>query len=205
MKNLFEMEGPIFSFLSRIGQLMLLNGIFILFSLPIITIGASSSALYAVTLKMVRNEDDGVYSGFIQAFKSNLKQSTIIWIVLLAAGFILLLDYNYLQAYKGKLISLVILSLFLFTCLYLLLLILTFPYVARFDNTVRKTAVNVLKIAIANPFQTIPVLIYSIVPFLLMLLSPQFFIFVLYISIFFGFSLIAYLNSFILRRIYEKY
>ncbi|MBO0603490.1 YesL family protein [Sporosarcina sp. E16_3] len=205
MKNLFEMEGPIFRFSSRIGQLMVLNGIFILFSLPIITIGASSTALYSVTLKMVRNEDEGVYNGFIQAFKKNLKQSTLIWIVLLAAGFILLLDYNYLQSYKGKLISLVIVSLLLFTCVYLLLLILTFPYAARFDNTVRKTAVNVLKIAIVNPFQTIPVLIYSIVPILLMLLSPQFFILVLYISIFFGFSLIAYMNSFILRRIYEKY
>ena len=37
-----------------------------------------------------------------------------------------------------------------------------------------------------------------------MLLSPQFFILVLYISIFFGFSLIAYMNSFILRGIYEN-
>ncbi|MBO0589051.1 YesL family protein [Sporosarcina sp. E16_8] len=205
MKDLFEMEGPIYRFLSRMGQLMVLNGIFILFSLPIITIGASSTALYAVTLKMVRNEDEGVYSGFIQAFKRNLKQSTLIWIVLLAAGFILLLDYNYLQSYKGASISLVKLSLLIFTCLYLLLLILTFPYVARFDNTVRKTVVNVMKITIVNPFQTIPVLIYSIVPILLMLLSPQFFILVLYISIFFGFSLIAYMNSFILRGIYEKY
>ena len=132
---------------------MVLNGIFILFSLPIITIGASSTALYAVTLKMVRNEDDGIYSGFIQAFKRNLKQSTLIWIVFLVAGFILLLDYNYLQSYKGKSISVVILSLLIFTCVYLLLLILTFPYVARFDNTVRKTVVNVMKITIVNPFK----------------------------------------------------
>jgi uncharacterized membrane protein YesL len=205
MKHFLFMEGPIYRFLTRVVELIVLNFMFLLFCIPIFTIGASTTALYSVTLKMVRNEESGVYSGFVQAFKKNFNQSTSIWILLMFAGLILLLDYLYLKLYDGNFTLLIILSLFFFTCIYLLLTILIFPYIARYENTIRESVVNALKIAVTNPFQTIPVLIFSIGPVLLIFLSPYFFLLALYLSIFLGFSLVAYLNSFMFRNIYEKY
>lgn len=205
MKHFLEMEGPVYRFLSRLMELALLNIMFLIFCIPIITIGASSTALYSVTLKMVRNEESNVCSGFVQAFKKNFKQSTIIWIYLLIAGFILSMNYFLLQSYTGKFSLIVILSLFFITFIYLLLTVLVFPYVSRFKNTVKESVVNVLKIAVANPSRTILVLIISIGPVVLMFLSPYLFIFQLYVSVFFGFSLVAYLNSFLFRDIYAKY
>jgi uncharacterized membrane protein YesL len=205
MKHFLIMEGPIYRFLTRFVELIVLNFMFLLFCIPIFTIGASFTALYSVTLKMVRNEESGVYSGFVQAFKKNFKQSTCIWILLMFAALFLLLDYLYLKLYDGNFTLLIILSLFFFTCIYLLLTILIFPYIARYENTIRESVVNALKMAVTNPFQTIPVLIFSIGPVLLIFLSPYFFLLALYLSIFFGFSLVAYLNSFLFRNIYEKY
>ncbi|RBW69813.1 YesL family protein [Bacillus taeanensis] len=205
MKHILEMEGPVYRFLSRLVELILLNSMFLIFCIPIITIGASSTALYSVTLKMVRNEDSGVCRGFVQAFKKNSKQSTMTWIFLVIVGFILLMDYLYFQSYNGEFSLIVILSLFFFTFVYILLIALVFPYIARFENTVKISVVNVLKIAVANPFQTILVLTISIGPVILMFLSPYLFVFQLYISVFFGFSLVAYLNSFLFRNIYAKY
>jgi uncharacterized membrane protein YesL len=205
MKHFLNMEGPFYRFLTRFVELIVLNCMFLLFCIPIFTIGASTTALYSVTLKMVRNEEGVVYSCFFQAFKRNFKQSTSIWILLLFAGIIILLDYLYLKLYDGNFTLLIIFSLFFFTFIYLLLTILIFPYVARFENTIRESVVNALKIAVTNPFQTIPVLIFSIGPVLLIFLSPHFFLVALYLSIFLGFSLVAYLNSFLFRNIYEKY
>jgi uncharacterized membrane protein YesL len=205
MKHFIDMEGPVYRLLTRFVELIVLNYLFLLFCIPIFTIGASTTALYSVTLKMVRNEESGVYSGFVQAFKKNFKQSTSIWILLMFAGLILLLDYLYLKLYDGNFTLLIILSLFFFTCIYLVLTILIFPYVARFENTIRESVVNALKIAVTNPFQTILVLIFSIGPVLLIFLSPYFFLLALYLCIFFWFSLVAYLNSFLFRNIYEKY
>ncbi|MGI8384030.1 YesL family protein [Robertmurraya sp. P23] len=205
MKHFLSMEGPVYRFLTRFVELIVLNGLFLLFCIPIFTIGASTTALYSVTLKMVRNEESGVYSGFVQAFKKNFKQSTSIWILLMFAGLILFLDYLYLEVYEGNFTLLIILSLFFFTCIYLLLTILIFPYVARFENTIRESVVNALKIAVTNPIQTIPVLIFSIGPVLFIFFSPYIFVLALYLSIFLGFSLVAYLNSFLFRNIYEKY
>lgn len=205
MKHILEMEGPVYRFLTRFAELIILNGMFLLFSIPIITIGASTTALYSITLKMVRNEDNGVCREFIQAFKINFKQSTMIWIIFVVSGLVLLMDYSYLQSYDGRFSVIVVISLFLFTFVYLLLISFIFPYVARFNNTVKESVGNVLKIAVVNPYPTILVLIISIGPVVLMFLSPFLFVFKLYLNIFFGFSVVAYLNSFLIRNIYEKY
>lgn len=59
--------------LTRIFDLIILNLLFIICSLPVITIGTSLSALYSVTLKMVRNEEGYIVRGFFKAYKENLK------------------------------------------------------------------------------------------------------------------------------------
>ena len=56
MGRLFAMDGKVFGFLSRTADLVLLNLLWILFSLPVVTLGASTTAIYTVVLKMARNE-----------------------------------------------------------------------------------------------------------------------------------------------------
>lgn len=55
--NFFSQDNKVVQILSRIGDLMILNFFALVCSIPVITCGASLSALYAVTLKMVREHN----------------------------------------------------------------------------------------------------------------------------------------------------
>ena len=57
MSRAFNFEGPVFTFLSRLADLFWLNLLFIVCCIPVITIGAATTALYYVTLKMAKDEE----------------------------------------------------------------------------------------------------------------------------------------------------
>jgi len=57
---------------------MVLNLLWCICSIPIFTIGASTTAVYYVTLKLVRDEEDGTFRSFFKSFKENFKQATAI-------------------------------------------------------------------------------------------------------------------------------
>ena len=60
MKNLFHPENPVMQFLSRVGDLIIVNALFLLCCLPVVTAGAAQAALHRVTQSMVLEEDGGV-------------------------------------------------------------------------------------------------------------------------------------------------
>ena len=67
-------------------------------SLPIVTFGISTTALYYCTLKIVKDEDDGNIRMFLRSFKKNWKEGLIIWLILLPILFILILDHRFFSA-----------------------------------------------------------------------------------------------------------
>lgn len=87
------------SYDSKFGQIMnklccgcYLNLLWFICSLPIVTIGASTTALYYVSFKLARDEGSSVTAMFFRSFKQNFKQATVIWLILLAVGLFLGLD-----------------------------------------------------------------------------------------------------------------
>ena len=88
-QGLFNYDNPVWRFIGKLGDLILLNLLWVVCSIPIITIGASTTAVYYVTLKLVRDEDDSTIRSFFHSFKSNFKQATLIWILLMAVGAVL--------------------------------------------------------------------------------------------------------------------
>ena len=71
MRNLFSMDSGIFRFLTRLADLMILNILFIVCCIPIVTIGASVTSLYYVTLKMAVNEEGYIAKAFLKSFRQN--------------------------------------------------------------------------------------------------------------------------------------
>ena len=71
MGKIFNLDSPFVQFMSRVADLMWLNILFLLCCIPIFTVGASTTAMYYVTLKMVRNEDSYITKSFIKSFKQN--------------------------------------------------------------------------------------------------------------------------------------
>ena len=101
MGSFFGLDSPLMRFLSRLADIFILNILFLICCVPVITIGASATALYTVTLKMARNEESYMVKGFWKAFKSNFKISTIVWLIMLVLGIILGLDYRITAAFTG--------------------------------------------------------------------------------------------------------
>jgi uncharacterized membrane protein YesL len=92
MNGFFSMDGPFYKVGSLIADIMILSFFWILFSIPIITIGTSTTALYYVMTRRISNREGYLFRDFWISFKSNFKQTTIIWIIFLVIINILIIN-----------------------------------------------------------------------------------------------------------------
>jgi len=204
MRNVFGLDSPIMNVLGRITDFIILNLIFLITCIPIVTIGPALTALYSVTLKMVKNEESYVFKGYFKAFKANFKISILGWLILLTAMIILVVDYRLTTAGiidLGGILPIIFLML-MFICSIVIMVF--FPYVARFEGTLKVSFKNSFIIAVASLPWTITLAALTGV----IIGVSVFFIplhYVLLIWFFFGFALLAYLQSFIFRKIFVKY
>ena len=144
MGNLFNPEAPLMQGLGKIADMMLLNVLTVLLSLPVVTAGAAIAALYDATWRILQDEGS-VYGAYFRAFKSNFKQATVLWLLTLASGALLL--FCLLFYLNNSMQVLVVLA-----SLILLLWSITedwiFPLQSRFENPVRITLKNAIYCAI---------------------------------------------------------
>lgn len=105
--------------------------------LPIITAGASVTALYSVTLKMVKDEESYIVKGFFKAFKENFKQSTIIWIIMAAVGALLYADYRAVGFLSENMQNIFRILIGAVVVIFLIILSYVFSYTARFVNSTK--------------------------------------------------------------------
>ena len=89
MGNIFNSDSGFSKFMNRVADLFILNILWIFCSIPIITIGATTTALYSVNLKFIDNEEENLIKTFFKSFKENFKKSTIIWLIILSLSIIL--------------------------------------------------------------------------------------------------------------------
>lgn len=201
MGNFFSIDSKFNSVMGRVGDLIFLNILWFICCIPIVTIGASTTALYYVTLKMVKNEESYMAKDFFHSFKQNFKQSTIIWLILLIAGIILGADIYIIRILDlsfGKYLLPVFFLLFL---VYIFIFIYIFPILAKFENTIKNTFINSLLFSIKYlPFTFLLaiMIVGSMVIAFIFIQSLPFWIFI-------GGALIAYLASYLFIKIFSKH
>lgn len=137
MKNFLNPESPPMRFLTAIGYSICLNCLWLLCSLPIITAGASTTALYEVMQKVVLNEESRIISSFFSAFKKNFRQSTKVFLILLIAGIFLGVDgYILLHLrFQGPFWTFLTAVWIVMMAAFCIILLYVFPLMARFENT----------------------------------------------------------------------
>lgn len=201
MKGLFNYDGPVMSAMSRIADLIILNILTVLCCIPIITAGAALTALHYMTIKMVRKEECYIVRGYFKSFKQNFRQATIIWLILLVAMFIIWGDFHILNSgiiSLPKAFSVIIMAV---GFLFMMMVIYTFPVLARFDNTIRNTLKNAFFMSILNLPRTLLVIVIYVLPFVIMLTAP-----ILMPIIFLGgLSIPVYLASYMFVKIFKKF
>lgn len=206
MNKLFNMESKFVQFLAMLGNLVILNLLWLITSLPIITIGASTTAMYSVVFKYADNSDDEVIKPFFRAFASNFKQSTLIWLPMCLVAVLLVIDGYYLISHAND-----VSTPFLWVPFFVVLLVLmvttahVFPQIARYDVDTRTALHNTLLMSLLHLFQTVGIVGLNLLPWILMLFLPEL---VAYTGIFwvmFGASAIAYFNAKVLLKMYKKH
>ena len=96
MGNLFNLDSGFSKFMNRVSDLFLLNILWVICSIPIITIGASTTALYSVNLNLLSENEGHITKAFFKAFKENFKKSTAIWLIVLLISTILVVNLTLL-------------------------------------------------------------------------------------------------------------
>jgi len=195
----FSLDSPLYKFLSRLLDVLKLNFLWILFSLPIVTIGASTVAAYSVALKMVDDQEGYIGKSFLKAFKENWKQGIILGFITMASIYLVYINFSLFYAIESNPLPLVIVGV-LASVYFTFSFIYAYPLIARYDNTIFNTLKNSFLISIRFVLRTIILLL--IIAFTLLL------IFFNKTNIFFGIILgpafiIFTVSSFALR-IFQK-
>lgn len=205
MDKIFGMDSGFYRFMNKVADLIILNLLCLICCIPIVTIGASVTAMYTVMLKIARNEESYTVRGFFKAFKANFRQSTIIWLIFAVVGVILWLDMWLCNKIDHPILN-ALWYIFLFlSFVYLMMVLYVFPIQSRFVNTIKNTIKNSLIMAIAQLPWTILIILCHAAVFILIYVQPGWFFYILAYLLLMGTSLPAFGSSYIFNRVFKKF
>ncbi|MDO4308972.1 MAG: DUF624 domain-containing protein [Eubacteriales bacterium] len=199
--NLFSFNSWLSRFLYLVADIVLFHVLWIIFSLPVVTIGASTTALYYCCMKRIRRDEGYITRNFLQAFKSNFKQSTLIWLLILLVGAILFTDLRIGMAAGGVMGRFMLISCSILLIPFLCTVLYIFPVQAKFENRIIDNLKNAFLMSLSNFLFTL-LLVFIIATFVLLTLTFPPFIGLMMIS---GIGIYAYLTSGIYVYVFRKY
>lgn len=197
-QRLFEFKGGVFSSIEKIFDGIALGFLWLLFSLPIITIGASTTAFYYTTTKVIKNERGYILEEFLKAFKANFASATILWVFVMGISFVLQLNVGILSSLTNGLVGLFFICCYMFLVIFVIgVVAYIFPALSRFDMS----AGWILKLAIymtVRYFPTTIVLITILVGTVVLIFFAPYLILILPIGV-------VLLFSYFMERVLSKH
>ena len=201
MDRFLNNNNPFFQFMSKIADVFILNCLWVLFSIPIVTAGAATTAAFYEGMRLAKGDDGLVFRRFLKSFRQNFKQATIIHIVFLVIGVLLAFDMYMWLKLKGD-IALIMLGLTTIVwIIYIIMVLYTYATLARFENTILATIKNGFLIAVANFPLTILMLcilgVYVALNSIMILLNL--------LTLFIGMGLLAYVYGILFNIAFRKF
>lgn len=197
---IFEAGNKVFSFLSKLVDAVALSTLWLIFCIPVFTIGASSTAFYYTTHKALVRSRGYIWRTFWESFKSNFKQATLTWLIQLVVLVVLTLDIMIMRGMAGQGSTLCTVLLYIFYVMLAIVLVwcyYTIAYQARFENTVRSNLINAGVIAFLNLPWSLLVFAIFVVTALVVVIMPVFILLMPTVQFL--------LYDVILERIFRKY
>ena len=182
MRKFFSENNPLSKILETLYNLVILNLLTVLCCLPIITAGASLTAAYTVVHAM-RNGENTVVKPFFTAFRKNIKQATILW-MLWVLCFVVVLVCGNICAQVGTEIFRIFRFIMIIESLFLILLLTwLIPMQARFSSPIVDTMRNSLLLTLSHCWEAIIMTVLYLVPIVLLLLTPSLFPIIIFINL----------------------
>ena len=174
MDRFFQLDNGFMRAMSKLADIIFASILWILFSIPIFTIGASTTALYYTSVKVIQHERSYVWKSFWQSFKENFRNGTILWVILAVIYGVLGLNIRMASNLFGETLGL------LLQCIYMVMLIIVsmtgmylFPVLSRFAIDKRQAIKLSLFMAVKHlPFSVIMIVIAAVAILVVYLVTP---------------------------------
>ena len=204
MDNIFSMDNPVFRAIGKMVDLVWINILTLVCAIPVVTAGASVTAMYDVLLKMANDQHGKLTAPFFRAFRANFKSATKVWLCALAVFAVY--AYNLYLIHAGildafgllKKVSLGIIILMLFAAITLLNY--TFALLARYDSSLKTTVRNAALLSIAFLPRSLCMTVIVFFPLALTMLSDYFF----WLWFLYGIAFPGYFISMLMIRVFRK-
>jgi uncharacterized membrane protein YesL len=154
--------------LGIMADLLILNLVTLVCCLPIVTAGAAFTAMHYVLLKIVRGEEGYVVKTFFRAFKENLLQGTILWIIMVIVYAALFVDWRILRMQGNEFPVFMNILLLAAVIIIYLISLYVFPILSRYQNTVPGTIKAALTMSVVGTIRTIGSAIVYPIPYVIL-------------------------------------
>ncbi len=197
---MFKFDSPVFDILGKIVDMIILGALWFVMCLPIVTIGAATTAAYYVTFNQFNGKDGYVVRSFFKSFKENFKQATILFIIIAIVGGIAFSNIyvinNYINLSSGA--SNVLKGVQLFILLELwLLFIYAFALLSKISFSFKGLIFTALQMANRHLFASLLMILVVVGIFFMIMYFPMMFLV--------GGSIYLGLTSLILKYVIKKY
>lgn len=196
MGSIFNPDSKFTHYTNKFSDLITLNLWFVLTSLPLVTIGASATAMHYVLLRIYRDElEYSITRNYFRAFRENFRQATAIWIVYIVFGAVLFADLFFITNPGFLKILVTIVSI-------LLVLSLSWIFVlqSRYANPVYATIRNAVVFSIMHPIDAVLMCALMLLPILLLISKPS----AIPIVVICGFSLAGIIRAMIYGKVFSQ-
>ena len=197
MRKLFKSDSPVMKALTIAADLLILNILTILLSLPLITMGPAVTAMHDIVIHIVRGEEGYTVKPFFQAFAANFKKGLLLSLIIIVSAGILYVDYLAALAFIPPMrVGIIAIAIIILAILFY-----AFALQARYENTFGATLKNAAILAIANFPRTLFMVVCAVG---LWLVCIHFYKIGIPILLLFGFSLPCYVNILFLNGVFRK-
>lgn len=198
---MFRYDSKLMRFLGACTDYLLLNILYVIFSIPVFTAGAANTARYYTAMKAARGLDVYVWKDFTTAFFRNFKMATKVWLIVLFVDFVLIYNWFIIFANNEAVPNQLYIYALMAVCLLVILVqLVIFPFIARFEDTLFNTIKLSMGISFLNLFKLLIVVFIDVLPFLCSYKYIEW----AYLIIPVGCSAALYLDSFFYANIFRK-
>ncbi len=205
MNSLFNPDNPFMRFLVRVGELVILNFLFLLCCIPVVTAGAAAAALQKSVQTILYDEDEPVTRVYFRAFRGNFKQATLCWLVLLfilcamgANAFLL----NTL--FSGNMVKLLGAVLAAITAAVLAVAGVLFPLMVRYENRLLDHVKNAMILALIKLPRAAAMTAMNLFPVIVAWFSFEVLHATFVFWLFIGFAFSSYMNAYLMKKPFQE-
>ncbi|NQN90602.1 YesL family protein [Streptococcus suis] len=201
MRKIFSIESRYFRIFSRISDIFILNLLFILTSLPLLTIGASMAALNGSWQRILRKEENEIIKSYFHYFKTNFRQSTIIWLGLLIISFLLLFEFIFFLNQDEPIRWIGLTVLIVISIMWFIILLVSLTYICLYEDGILRAIKNSFLLIVKKPFYSIFLIWLNIFVIYFSISNIVGIFTALYVFTFGGISALAGLNAWLTKHI----